>query len=130
MKITESHDVQTRFSFWMKVNHALRWPSVFTLTHHTVRGWHKQYLGEGWEPVAYDGWKGGQSRMSVAQEAALCGWLEGRFCRLTVEIRAHIAAEFELHYSHSGCVKLLGPQTQGDTACGGCRCAGKLHHIL
>jgi len=25
----------------------------------TVRGWHKQYVAEGWESVAYDGWKGG-----------------------------------------------------------------------
>ena len=25
----------------------------------TLRGWHKQYLAEGWDAVAYDGWKGG-----------------------------------------------------------------------
>jgi len=73
----------------------------------TVRGWHKQYLAEGWESVAYDGWKGGQSRMSAAQEARLCGWLEGRFCRSTVEVRAHLAATLGLRYSHSGCAKLL-----------------------
>ncbi len=73
----------------------------------TVRGWHKQYLAEGWEAVAYDGWKGGGSRMSVAQKATLCGWLEGRFCRSTREISAYIAAEFGLRYSHSGCIKLL-----------------------
>lgn len=80
---------------------------VLFLDDDTVRGWYKQYLAEGWEGVAYDGWKGGQSRMSGAEEAALCDWLEGRFCRSTVEIRAHIAAEFGLAYSHSGCVKLL-----------------------
>ena len=45
--------------------------------------------------------------MTPAQETALCSWLEGRFCRSTVEIRAHISAEFGLDYSHSGCVKLL-----------------------
>ena len=73
----------------------------------TVRGWYKQYLSEGWDAVAYDGWKGGQSRMTTAQEADICGWLEGRFCRSTGEIRAHIAAKFNLSYSHSGCVKLL-----------------------
>jgi hypothetical protein len=50
---------------------------------------------------------GGQSRMTPAQEAALCTWLEGRFWRSTVEIQAHIAAEFDLEYSHSGCIKLL-----------------------
>lgn len=73
----------------------------------TVRGWYKQYLAEGWEAVAYDGWLGGQSRMMAGEEAALCSWLEGRFCRSADEIRAHIAAEFDLQYSHSGCVKLL-----------------------
>jgi len=45
--------------------------------------------------------------MSQEQEAALCTWLEVRFCRSTVEIRAHVAAEFGLEYSHSGCIKLL-----------------------
>ena len=29
------------------------------------------------------------------------------FCRSTVEIRAHAAAESGLEYSHSGCIKLL-----------------------
>jgi len=36
----------------------------------TLRGWHKQYVAEGWESVAYDGCKGGQSRMNAAQEPA------------------------------------------------------------
>ena len=80
---------------------------VLYLDDDTVRGWHKQYLSEGWDAVAYDGWKGGQSWLSVAQEAALCAWLEARFCRSTVEIRAHVAAECSLNYSHSGCIKLL-----------------------
>lgn len=40
---------------------------VLYLDDDTVRGWHKHYLAEGWDSVAYDGWKGGQSRMSVAQ---------------------------------------------------------------
>ena len=45
----------------------------------TFRGWYKSYR--------QDGWKGGQSRMRQTQEAALCAWLEVRFCRSTVEIR-------------------------------------------
>ncbi len=73
----------------------------------TVRRWHKQYLSGGWEDVAHDGWKGGQSRMTSAQEDQLCTWLDGRFCRTTVEIRAYILNEFNLRYSHSGCIKLL-----------------------
>jgi transposase len=73
----------------------------------TIRGWYKTYLQDGWDALAYDGWKGGQSRMTQAQEAALCAWLEARFCRSTVEIRAHVAVEFGLDYSNSGCIKLL-----------------------
>jgi transposase len=73
----------------------------------TIRGWHKSYRDSGWEALAVDGWKGGQSRMTSDQEASLCTWLEGRFCRSTVEIRSHITSEFGLGYSHSGCIKLL-----------------------
>jgi len=73
----------------------------------TIRGWYNRYRESGWEALAVDGWKGGQSRMTSAQEAALCTWLEGRFCRSTVEIRSHIASEVGLEYSHSGCIKLL-----------------------
>ena len=32
---------------------------VLYLDDATVRGWHKQYVAEGWDAVAYDGWKGG-----------------------------------------------------------------------
>ena len=28
----------------------------------TIRGWHKTYLQDGWDALALDGWKGGQSR--------------------------------------------------------------------
>ncbi|MFU8825319.1 helix-turn-helix domain-containing protein [Yoonia sp.] len=45
--------------------------------------------------------------MTLAQEAELCARLDGRFCRSTVEIRAHIQMAFDLTYSHSGCIKLL-----------------------
>ena len=45
--------------------------------------------------------------MTSAQEAELCAWLDGRFCRSTAPIRAHILKEFGLNYSHSGCLKLL-----------------------
>ena len=73
----------------------------------TIRGWYEAYRRDGWEVLALDGWQGGQSRMTSAQEAALCGWLEARFCRSTGEIRAYILAEFGLRYSQSGCIKLL-----------------------
>ena len=43
----------------------------------------------------------------IGQAAALWAWLEDRFCRSAQEICAHIASEFGLRYSHSGCIKLL-----------------------
>jgi transposase len=76
-------------------------------TTNTIRGWHKTYLQDGWDALAYDGWKGGQSGMTQVQEVALCAWLEARFCLSKIEIRAHVAAECGLNYSHSGCIKLL-----------------------
>ena len=80
---------------------------VLYLDDDTILGWYKSYQQDGWDALALDSWKGGQSRMTQAQEAALRAWLEARFCRSTVEIRAHISETFGLHYSHSGCIKLL-----------------------
>ena len=73
----------------------------------TIRGCYKSYREAGWDGLSIDGWKGGTSRLAAIQEAELCDWLDGRFCCSTVEIRAHISQEFDLHYSHSGCIKLL-----------------------
>ena len=72
---------------------------VLFLDDDTVRGWHKQYLAEDWEAVAYDGWKGGQSRMTAAQEVDLDEWLEDRFCRSTVQGRAYVNAKFGILFS-------------------------------
>ena len=73
----------------------------------TIRGWYKTYRRDGWEVLALDGWTGGKSRMTCYQEEQLRDWLEDRFCRSTVEVRAYIATEFGVTYSHSGCIKLL-----------------------
>jgi len=35
----------------------------------TIRGWYKSYRQDGWDAIAFDGWKGGQSRMTQEQEA-------------------------------------------------------------
>ena len=100
----------------------------------TVRGWYKRHREGGWDALAVDGWKGGQSRMTCDQEAALCAWLEGRFCRSTVEIRAYISTEFGLRYSHPGCIKLLActagvrvSQTESPATGCICRQTGRLH---
>ena len=55
----------------------------------TIRSWYRAYQEGGWDALSTDGWKGGQSRMTSAQEAELCVCLDERFCRSTVEIRAH-----------------------------------------
>ena len=47
------------------------------------------------------------NRGCLSRKVFLCAWLEDRFCRSTVEIRAYVTAQFDLRYSHSGCVKLL-----------------------
>ncbi len=73
----------------------------------TIRGWYKTYKEGGWDALSVDGWKGGKTRLTASQETALCAWLDGRFCRSTAEIRAHIQKSFDLLYSHSGCIKLL-----------------------
>jgi len=73
----------------------------------TICGWYKAYREDGWGVLALNGWQGGQSRMTLDQEAELCTWLEGRFCRSAVEIRAYTKSKFGPIYSHSGCLKLL-----------------------
>ena len=80
---------------------------VLYLDDDTVRGWYKAYLRDGWEQLAIDGWQGGISQLTAHQETALASWLEGRFCRSAPEIRAYIVSEFDVTYSHSGCLKLL-----------------------
>tara|TARA_B110000238_G_scaffold182741_1_gene208751 strand:- start:254 stop:553 length:300 start_codon:yes stop_codon:yes gene_type:complete len=44
---------------------------VLYLDDDTVRGWHKQYVAEGWDAVAYDGWK------------VIPPFLMGSACRIT-----------------------------------------------
>jgi len=73
----------------------------------TIQGWHEAFLQDGRDAPAFDGGKGGQSRMTQARQVALCAWLEARFCRPTAPIRPQVAAECGLNHSHSGCIKLL-----------------------
>jgi len=42
----------------------------------TIRGWYKTYRQSGWDALAFDGWKGGQSSMTADQEVALCDRLK------------------------------------------------------
>ena len=58
---------QMRFYCWMTGCHVSKLRRFCFLDDDTVRSWHKQYLAEDWDAVAYDGWKGGQSRMTTAQ---------------------------------------------------------------
>ncbi len=73
----------------------------------TIRCWYKIYRRDGWEALSCDDWRGGHSLITSDQETKLSQWLEGRFCRCADEVRAYILEKFSLHYSHSGCVKLL-----------------------
>ena len=107
---TEEHGVARRANALLLLDDGLPFAQVakvLYLHNDTVRGWYKQYQTGGWDLVASNDWQGGQSRMTVAQEAVLIAWLEGRVCRSVAEVRAYILAEFGIHYAHSGCVKLL-----------------------
>ncbi len=106
----EDHGVARRANAILLLDDGESYPRISKLLYlddDTIRSWYKTYRQDGWDALSINGWKGGQSRMTQAQEAALCDWLEARFCRSTAEIRVHISAEFGLHYSHSGCIKLL-----------------------
>ena len=107
---TEEHGVARRAAALLHLDDGKSYAYVaeaLFIDDDTVRVWHKQYQTGGWDLVASNDWQGGQSRMTAAQEAALIAWLEGRVCRSVAEVRAYIAAEFGIHYAHSGCVKLL-----------------------
>lgn len=73
----------------------------------TIRSWYKPYRSGGLDRLTTFDWKGGLSFLDAGQEAELCDWLEGRLCRDTRPVRAFIEAGFGVHYSHSGCLKLL-----------------------
>jgi transposase len=73
----------------------------------TIRNWHKHYMSGGWDELEMFDWKGGMPHLNAAQSKQLCTWLEGRLCRSTKEIRAHIEKTFGVGYSHSGSIKLL-----------------------
>jgi transposase len=73
----------------------------------TIRSWHKHYMSGGWDDLETFDWKGGKPLLNARQEKELCRWLEGRLCRDTKEIRAHINTRFAVRYSHSGSIKLL-----------------------
>jgi len=38
----------------------------------TIRGWHKTFLQNGWDALAFDGWKGGQSLTCAPSFLQLC----------------------------------------------------------
>ena len=73
----------------------------------TTCSWYKIYREGVWDMASVDGWKGGQSRLTAAQEGQLRDWLDGRSCRSTVEIISYISTEFILYYLHSGCPGLF-----------------------
>lgn len=76
----------------------------------TIRRWYKSYRGSSWDALAVDGWKGGQSRMTTDQEAALCRWLDGRFCRSSSEAALSDQNSYPTSHSHETPLQALKPQ--------------------
>ena len=73
----------------------------------TVREWHKAYRNGGLDELSTFDWQGGQSRLTQAQEAELTDHLDQKLHRDCKEIRAHIREKYDVHYSPSGCIKLM-----------------------
>ena len=115
----EGHGVARRANaiLFLDDGKSCQWIAEFPyLADDTLRGWHRSWRESGWEALAVDGWKVASLVLPLLRmrlyapgfmHLALCTWLEGRFCRSTVEIRSHIASGFGLDYSHSGCIRLL-----------------------
>jgi transposase len=53
------------------------------------------------------GWKGGQSRLTPAQEAELAATLDARFFPTTAAVIEHVERAFGARYSRAGMIKLL-----------------------
>lgn len=73
----------------------------------TVRGWYERFRAEGTRAVSAFGWKGGKSKLSVAQEAELVETLTARLFPSTTAVMAHIERRYGISYSKSGAIKLL-----------------------
>ena len=44
---------------------ARRANAILLLDDDTIRGWHKTYLRDGWDALAFDGWNGGHPSSTV-----------------------------------------------------------------
>ena len=57
--------------------------SVFLyLDDDTIRGWYKSYRQDGWDALAFDGWKGGQSRRHRPRRLRYArGWRDASVAR-------------------------------------------------
>jgi len=73
----------------------------------TVRAWRHCYLDGGLDALSTFGWQGGQSRLTSAQETELSDYLDQNLHRGSNKIRAHIREKYDIHYSHSGVIKLM-----------------------
>jgi len=65
------------------------------------------HLDGGLDRLSTFDWQGGQSRLTQAQEVELTDHLDQKLHRDCHEIRAHIGEKYDIHYSHSGAIKLM-----------------------
>jgi len=73
----------------------------------TVRNWRNHYFEGGQDKLSIFDWQGAQSRLTQAQEAELTEHLDQKLHHDCKEIGAHIGEKYDVHYSHSGCIKLM-----------------------
>ena len=72
-----------------------------------MRSWHKYYHYGGLDELTLFDWQGGHSKLTALQEEQLTAHLGAHIYADTKPIRGYLWAEFQVRYSHSGCIKLL-----------------------
>ena len=80
---------------------------VLYLDDDTVRCWHEAYVADGAKALSAFGWKGGQAKLTPAQEAELIEALSARMFATTAAVIGHIAAHYGVSFSKAGVIKLL-----------------------
>lgn len=106
VETTGSHDGPMRSCCLMTASRVRRAQSFSTWTMTLFEVGTKSTALAAGGALSTDRWMGGQSRMTPAQKTVLCTWLDERFCRSALKIRAYISGRIGLDYSHSGCIKL------------------------
>jgi len=107
---SETHGVARRVNVILLLDDGWDYEQIATalyISASEMRKWRRYYDEGGLDLLSTFDWQGGQSQLSQAEEQQLMVWLRQEPCRDTGEVRAHISQQYDKHYSHSGCIKLM-----------------------